>query len=86
MYIGEVLLQRKAIVLPAAHDFFSEKCNEILATVDQQETVTKMTVKSLWVLRTLTSVLQHHLLYSCEARQYGTILYRPNTDIVPHLQ
>ena len=80
------MLQRKAILLPAAHDFFLEKHDEILATIDLHESEAQTKVTSLWVLSNLTSALQHHLVYACKARKYGTLLYRPNTDLVPLLQ
>ena len=86
VHVGEELLQGKAILLPIAHEFFSEKHDEILASIDLHETEIKTTVTSLWVLSNLTSALQHHLAYSCKTRKYGTLLYRPNTDLVPLLQ
>ena len=86
VHVGEELLQGKAILLPVAHEFFSEKHDEILASIDLHETEIKTTVTSLWVLSNLTSALQHHLAYSCKTRKYGTLLYRPNTDLVPLLQ
>ena len=86
VHVVEELLQRKAILLPAVHDFFLEKHDEILATINLHETEAKTTVTSLWVLSNLTSALQHHLVYSCKARKYGTLLYGPNTDLAPLLQ
>lgn len=85
VHVGEDLLQRKAILLPVAHDFFVEMYDDILASTDLQGTETK-TISSIWVLSNLTNALQHHLVYSCKARKYGTLLYRPNTDLVSLLQ
>ena len=86
VHVGEELLQRKVLLLPAAHDFFLEKYDEILATIDLHEAEAQIAVVSLWVLSNLTSALQHHLVYTCKACKYGTLLYRPNTDLVPLLQ
>ena len=79
VHVGEDLLQKKAILLPAGHDFFVEMYDDTLASTDLQGTETK-TFTSIWVLSDLTNALQHHLVYSCKARKYGTLLYRPNTD------
>ena len=86
VYVGEELLQGKAILLPAAHDYFLEQCDEIHATIDLQIAQAKTKITSLWVLSNLTSALQHHLVHACKARRYGTLLYRSNTDLVLLLQ
>ena len=43
-------------------------------------------VTSQWLLSNLTTALQHHLEYACKAKKYGTILYRPNADLILLLQ
>ena len=39
VHVGEELLQRKAILLPVAHELFSEKHDEILATTDLHDSL-----------------------------------------------
>ena len=41
---------------------------------------------STWLLSGLTANLKHHIAYSCKVRKYGTILYRPNADLLPSIQ
>ena len=83
VHVGEELLQRNAILLPAVHDFFSSCQDEITAVVNLQGTERKT---SMWVLSNLSSSLKHHLVYTCKARKYGTLLYRPHTDLIPVIQ
>ena len=40
----------------------------------------------MWLLSGLTANLQHHMTYTCKVRKYGTLIYRPNTDLIPSLQ
>jgi len=49
IYVGEELLQRKVILLPVVHDFFSGCFHEILTEGDLQG-IEKTSVTSLWVL------------------------------------
>ena len=64
VYVGEQLLLRKAVLLPVAHEYFSDCLDEILADVDLNVQVTdrKMSMTSFWVLSNLTSALQQHLV------------------------
>ena len=59
VHVGEDLLQRKAILLPAAHDVFIEMYDDTLASTDLQD----KNITSIWVLSNLTNALQHHLVY-----------------------
>ena len=87
VHVGEELLQRKALLLPAVHDFFLERYDEMIAEVSNLQGAEKNTsITSLWILSNLTNALQHHLVYTCKARKYGTLLYRPNTNLVALLQ
>ena len=83
IYVGEELLQRKVILLPVVHD--SGCFHEILTEGDLQG-IEKTSVTSLWVLSNLTSDMQQHLVFSYKTCKYGTVLYRPNTDLHPILQ
>ncbi len=40
----------------------------------------------MWVLSSLIANLQHHMTYRCTVRKYGTLILRPNTDLMPSLQ
>ena len=37
---------------------------------------------SRWIQSNLTVHLQHHMTYSCRVRKYGTIIYRPHSDLI----
>ena len=39
-------------------------------------------LSSRWLLSELVGRLQHHMVYTCKVRKYGTLLYRPSSDIV----
>ena len=86
-HVGKELLQQRAILLPDVHDFFSEYQNTILkaSNIEHEEEATN-TVTSQWVLSNLTTALQHHLVYACRVKKYGTILYRHDTDLTLLLQ
>ena len=53
VHVGEELLQRKAILFLAAHNFFLAKYDEIPASIDLHEAEAQTKVKSLWVLSNL---------------------------------
>ncbi len=40
----------------------------------------------MWLLSGLTANLKQHIAYSYKVGKYGTILYRPNADLLPALQ
>ena len=43
-------------------------------------------VTCMWVLSCLKANLQHHITYRCTVRKCGTLVFRPNIDLIPSLQ
>ena len=40
----------------------------------------------MWVLSMLSTHFEHHITWACTAKKYGTLLYRPGTDMIAPLQ
>ena len=82
--VGHILLEKRAILLPSIHSFFMSHARD-LAKIKHLGSEEIEAITSRWVLSDLTANLQHHIAYSCKVRKYGTLVYRPNTDLVPLL-
>ena len=73
--------------LPAVHDFFNRSATELAAASNLEGEIAMVKSASyMWLLSGLTANLQHHMTYTCKVRKYGTLIYRPNTDLIPSLQ
>ncbi len=85
--VGEELLQKNILHLPAIHDFLCDYADTltIATNLDERGDIRKL-VTNMWVLSMLTANLQHHIIYRCPVRKYGTLVLRPNTDPIPSLQ
>ena len=78
VYVGEELLQGKIILLPVVRNYFSGCFHKIFTEFDQhREHFSNIPVGS-----NLTSALQQQLVYM----PYSTLLYRPNSELLPVLQ
>lgn len=84
--MGQALLQREVLHLPALHDQFQRYATELALASDLDKEGAVKSVSSTWLLSGLTANLQHHIAYSCKVRKYGTLIFRPNTDLFPSLQ
>ena len=92
--VGKALLEKEVVHLPAVHDQFQRYVNELSAASHLEEDNVVKLVPSTWLLSGLTANLKHHITYSCKVhiaysckvRKYGTILYRPNADLLPSIQ
>ena len=40
----------------------------------------------MWILSSLKANLQRHITYRCPVRKCGTLIFRPNIDLIPSLQ
>ncbi len=67
-------------------DQFQGYATELAAASQLDEEGTVKSVSSTWLLSGLTANLNHHIAYSCKTRKYGTLIYRPTTDLLPSLQ
>ena len=80
--VGEELLKREVLLLPVAYDRLIAIATKIMERSSTTANVELQSmVSSRWVLSSLTANLQHHITCSCKVRKYGTLLYRPNTDL-----
>jgi len=68
------------MVLPTIHGHFNDYARELL-TAKHMESESHDLVSSQWLLSTLEVKLQHHITYSCKVHKYGTLVYRPNSDL-----
>ena len=81
-FVAQQLLVENALLLPDITDkFYAEAAN----LTGQEQPEIKKSVTPTFVLSNLVSTLQHHLAYSCTVRKYGTLLYRPGSDLTKPL-
>ena len=86
IYVGQQLLEGNALLLPSIHDLLCEYIKQVITANNLElEACTSTLVTSRWVLSSLTATLQHHIACTCTVRKYGTLIYRPNTDLRPTL-
>ncbi len=83
--VGNILLARQAILLPSINKYFRDCVTDILAAKGCLEPTNLQAVTSRLILSDLTANLKHHITYSCKVRKYGTLVYRPGTDLAPLL-
>ena len=87
VYVDKQLVDRNALLLPSVHDLLFQYIIEVLRAHNLgSENITKL-VTFRWVLSTLKATLQNHMniVYTCTVHEYGTSIYRPNTDLQPAL-
>ncbi len=80
--VVKLLVDRQVMLLPSIHDHFTRYVWEIVAAKGFQEPQYLKGITSRWILSDLTANLQHHIAYSCKVRKYGTLVYRPNADLL----
>ena len=83
IYVGNILLEKQACLLTTARDYFLKCANKMLPkpTIHLECDLENL-VSSRWVLSNLVLNLKHHITYHCSVLKYGTVLYRPNTDLL----
>ena len=83
--VAEELLKRNALLLQDAHDRFcsiATACSQNLhRDTDEGISISKLCTPA-FILSHLTAALQQHIQYSCTVKKFGTLLYRPGTDLV----
>ena len=78
------LLNNNGLLLPDVHDLFSSFANEVSQDLDLSEKIDlseSKLVTSGYILSNLTVNLKHHIAYYCKIKKYGTLIYRPSTDL-----
>ena len=76
------------MLLPCIHDIFVDCATDIVNATNManvSDVHVEQLVTSRYILSNLINHLQHHLTYKCTVRKYGTIILRPNTDLIPIL-
>ena len=76
--VGRELMDKNALLLPTVRDLLCQYATELLRVNNLD--ITQL-VTSRWILSNLTTTLQDHMAYKCSVRKYGTLIYRPNTDL-----
>ena len=81
--VGKKLLNREALLLPMINDIFNSHACHIIRIKQKEDSVNaKELVTSRWILLQLTVNLKQHIASTCKVRKYGTLIYRPNTDLL----
>ena len=83
--VGEILLNRKAILLPSIQEHFRSYAKDMIAAQSTENLPDVDAVTCRWILSHLIANLHHHVAYSCKVHMYGTLVYRPHTDLAPLL-
>ena len=80
--VGKALLKQTALLLPNVYKEFHTKltevknlCGILLSDID---TISNPT----WLRSQLCCLLEHHMVYKCSVKKYGTLLYRYGGDLV----
>ena len=81
--VGRKLLNGNVLLLSNVHDLFCSFATELLYYLNEEIVISLIT--SAYILSSLTASLQLHIEYCCKTKKYGTLLYRPNTDLKPAL-
>ena len=81
--VGNVLQENRVMLLPSIHSMFTNYAQDLAKAEDLQEPPELKSLGSRWVLSELTAQLQHHMVYSCKVRKYGTLVYRPDLSYPP---
>ena len=79
IYMGEVLLANKNLLLPSVCDFFLDNLRDI--AIASNITFNKPTTTSRWILGHLIYTFEHHLSCKCKLRKHGTIILYRNGGI-----
>ena len=67
-------------------DFFNGRCNDLSAALLQRGVICTHKATTMYILSGLTANLQHHVTCKCKVRKYGTLVFRPFTDLTASLQ
>ncbi len=84
VFVGNELLNQKAIVLPRVSKLFTEKYGSDGDMYNMYIEINDTTIKytSKWLLEQLILLLGVHMDYKCIHKKFGVILYRHNGDLL----
>ena len=78
--VAEELLHGNALLLPDVYDLFCFTAAELSHLLKERVDTSRL-VTAEFILSHLTSTLQHHMQYSCKVKKFGTLLFRPGSDL-----
>ena len=78
--VGRELLDGNVMLLPDVHELFNSNASQLSQHLHENINIPEL-VTSAYVLSNLTANLQHHIMFSCKVKKYGTLIYRPNSDL-----
>ena len=81
MDVGEMLLENNATLLPTVCASFHHYATELAVEHGIEEPPELKLVNSRWILCEIKAKYQHHFACVCKVRKYGTLVYRPTSDI-----
>ena len=81
MDVGEMLLENNATLLPTVCASFHHYATELAVEHGIEEPPELKLVNSRWILCEIKAKYQHHVACVCKVRKYGTLVYRPTSDI-----
>ena len=83
--VAEELLKRNALLLQDAHDRFCSIATALSHNLHGDIDGDIKLVTPAFILSHLTATLQQHIQYNCTIRKFGTLLFRPGTNLVKPL-
>ena len=76
--VGTMLLENQATLLPVISASFHKYAREL---VDEWGAEESPEVNSRWILSEIKAKYKHHVACVCKVRKYGTLVFRPTSDI-----
>ena len=80
--VGRMLLENRAALLPTIHLKFMQCARDLMSESRIQKLPDLQFITSRHILSEIIATFQHHVIYACKVRKYGTLVYRPNSDLV----
>ena len=84
--VGTNLLDRNVLLLTDVHDYYCSILQDVACKANTENEKEDRKITAMWVLSMLSTHLEHHITWACTAKKYGTLLYRPGTDMIAPLQ
>ena len=79
-HLGTLLLNRDVLLLPDIQDMFAQHAQHCDTEINRVAQLAQQ-VTSRQLLSQLKVNLKHHITYECKAKKFGTLVYRPETDM-----
>ena len=79
--VGTMLLANRATLLPTICANFNQHAEQLLHEHGVEAPLELKQINSRWILCELKAKYEHHITCKCKVRKYGTLVYRPTTDV-----